>query len=361
MAQRWQTGSLYEAHGAWHVRYYTADHKQKSKRLCDGGSTKKQVKQAFAEFMAKVNDEHQQPQLSDLTIVKFWDDTYWPFVMGNLKPSTQQGFLQVWTKNLKPHFGSTLLRDYRTSQMTNFLTSLAKDYRPYTLRNIKGLARSIFAHAVATGECETNPIRDAQVLGKTLGNGATGVYTLEEIENINNALVQRVDCQLIMALSFFLGLRKGEMQGLQWGDIDAEYLHVRRNITKGIGGLHTTTPKTVKSVRSLPIIAPVRTLLKLWRSKNPDGVWVFTKNLTTVSKGIIRPTLEKANLQWKGFHSGRRGLATTLKALTGNSNAGMNMLGHTTPATTEQHYEGPMPAEALAGMKLLEAKATTTK
>jgi integrase len=354
MAQRWQTGSLYSAHGAWHVRYYDPQRKQKSKRLCDGGSTKKQVKQAFAEFMAKVNDEHQQPQLSDLTIVKFWDDTFAPFITkDNLKPSTVQGFLQIWKQHLKAHFGATLLRDYRTSQMTNFLTSLAKTYRPYTLRNIKGLASAMFAHAVATGECETNPIRDAKVLGKTLGNGVTGVYTLEEIENIITALVDHVDCQLIMALAFFLGLRKGEIAGLEWGDIDGDYIHVRRNVTKGVGGLHTVTPKTLKSVRSLPIIEPVRTLLTLQKR---DGVKVFTKNLTTLSKGTIRPTIERAGLEWKGYHSGRRGLGTALLALTGNSNAGRDMLGHSTTATTQQHYEGALPAEALAGMKLLEAK-----
>jgi integrase len=355
--QRWQTGSLYEAHGAWHVRYYDPQRKQKSKRLCDGGATKKQVKQAFAEFMAKVNDEHQQPQLSDLTIVKFWDDTFAPFITkDNLKPSTVQGFLQIWKQHLKAHFGATLLRDYRTSQMTNFLTSLAKTYRPYTLRNIKGLARAIFAHAVATGVCETNPIRDAQVLGKTLGNGQTGIYTLEEIENIITALVDHVDCQLIMALSFFLGLRKGEIQGLQWGDIDADYIHIRRNITKGVGGLHTTTPKTLKSVRSLPIIEPVRTLLTLQKR---DGVNVFTKNLTTLSKGTIRPIIDKAGLEWKGYHSGRRGLGTALLALTGNSNAGRDMLGHSTTQTTKAHYEGALPEEALRGMKLLEAKVAT--
>ena len=48
-----------------------------------------------------------------------------------------------------------------------------------------------------------------KVLGKTLDNGVTGVYTLEEIENVISALVDHVDCQLIMALAF-LGLRKGD-------------------------------------------------------------------------------------------------------------------------------------------------------
>ena len=62
--------------------------------------------------------------------------------------------------------------------MSNFLTSLAKTLRPHTLNTIKFLTSAIFAHAVATGHCENNPIRNAQVLGKTLGDGDTKSYTL---------------------------------------------------------------------------------------------------------------------------------------------------------------------------------------
>lgn len=110
------------------------------------------------------------------------------------------------------------------------------------------------------------------VLGKTLEHGETKSYTLEEMEDVISALVDRVDAQLVMALSFFLGLRKGEIRGLQWSDIDGDYIHVRRAFSRGVVG----TPKTKKSLRSLPIIQPVRGLLTLWRAKTGDGVWVFT-------------------------------------------------------------------------------------
>jgi integrase len=48
----------------------------------------------------------------------------------------------------------------------------------------------------------------------------TAHYTLEEAENIISALVDHVDAQLVMALSFFLGLRPGEIAGLKWEDFD---------------------------------------------------------------------------------------------------------------------------------------------
>ena len=365
---RHQRGYIYEAHNAFHVRYYVTEivngvpeRVQRSKRLCDknrdtghGSKAAKAVRLLAEDHMRGINADTLP---SALTVVEFWDNTYLPFITNNLKPSTLQGYQQIWNQHLKAHFGTTPLNSYRTPMMSNFLTNLAKTLRPRTLNHIKWFSSAIFAHAVATGECETNPIRDAKVLGKTLVDGVTEAYSQEEIEDVISALVEHVDCQLIMALAFFAGLRKGEIAALKWSDIDADYIHVRRNLTKGKGGLHLTTPKTKKSFRSIPLIQPVRGLLMLWRAKNPDGEFVFASNLTTLAKGTIKPTLEKAGLTWKGYHAGRRGLGTTLRVLTGNSNAGRDMLGHSTAQVTEAHYEAAMPEEVLRGMRLLEAKA----
>lgn len=167
-----------------------------------------------------------------------------------------------------------------------FLTKLSKTYRPLTVQHIKNLASGIFTHAANLDLIESNPWSFCKVLGKSLPDGETKSYTLEEIENVISALVEYLDCQLIMALTFFMGLRKGEILGLRWADIDGDYIHIRRNITRG----HITTPKTKKSVRSIPIIQPVRGWLKLWRAKcEPDVVWVFDRNLMTLARKTIRP------------------------------------------------------------------------
>jgi integrase len=147
---------------------------------------------------------------------------------------------------------------------------------------------------------------------------------------------------------------------LQWGDVDGKFIHVRRAVSRCEVGL----PKTKKSLRSIPIIQPVKGLLLLWRAKNPDGVWLFPSergtplDFGTLAVKVIKPALTKAKLEWKGYHAGRRGLGTTLRALTGNSTAGRDLLGHEDEGVTKDHYEGGLPEEALRGMKLLEAKVT---
>jgi integrase len=359
---RYQEGHLVKRFGGWHVRYYVTENgvrKQKSHRLCGEQETKSRVKQLRDDFMREsvnIGVENAGP----MGVVEFWDKVYFPFIesTNNLKPSTVHGYKQVWNQHLKLHFGTLYLTDYRTHMMSNFLTRLAKTLRPRTLDHVKWLASAIFAHAVATGHCETNPIRDAMVLGKTLGHGDTKAYTLEEMENVITALVERVDAQLVMALSFFGGLRKGEIWGLQWSDIDDDFIHVRRAFSRGIVG----EPKSKRALRGVPIIQPVRGLLKLWRAKAGDGVWLFTNseggalNLDQFAREVVTPALRKARIEWKGLHAGRRGLGTSLRGITGNSTAGQNVLGHTTTRITEQHYEHALPEEALRGMRLLEAK-----
>jgi integrase len=373
---RYQRGYIYEAFGAFHVRYRTEEivdgqpkRAQRSHRLCTkdkqhASVSSKSVRRVCDEFMATVNAQVPgQPQEQALTIAAFWEHTYWPFEQENLKPSTVYGYKQNWDNHLKDHFGEMTLKDYKTPMMTVFLTGVRGKHgerlRPRSLKHIKFLASALFSHAVATGNCETNPIRDAKVLGKTLGNGETKSYTLEEIEDVISALVDHVQCQLIMALAFFLGLRKGEIACLQWNDIDGGYVHVRRALSRGVVG----TPKTKKSIRSIPIIQPVGGLLSLWRAKCPtEQVWLFPnedgtpQDLDALAAKIIRPALAKEELAWKGFHAGRRGLGTILRELTGNSTAGRDVLGHEDEGVTKDHYEDKLPEEALKGMRWLEAK-----
>jgi integrase len=362
---RTQDGHLVKRFGGWHVRYYVTDNgcrRQKSHRLCDDSQSKSHAKQLRNEFLrtqVNVGVKNTGP----MGVVDFWDSIYQPFLDGgnsNLKPSTIHGYKQVWNQHLKSHFGTLNLSDYKTHMMSMFLTPLALTLRPRTLNAIKWLASAIFVHAVASGNCETNPIRDAKVLGKTLGHGDTKSYTLEEMENVVTALVDRVDAQLVMALSFFAGMRKGEIQGLQWSDVDDDHIHVRRAFSRGVVG----PPKSKKSVRAIPLIQPVRGLLMLWRGKAGDGVWVFTNtegnalHMDMFANTTIKPALKKAGIEWKGFHAGRRGLGSELRSITGNSTAARDVLGHTTTRVTEQHYEHVLPTDALRGMKQLEAKVT---
>ena len=379
---RYQSGHIYEASGAFFVRYYVsaivdgkATRVQRSYRLCGKDDkyhsrTCKAVKQKAAEHMDTVNAN--AAPVNDQTIVAFWEKTYLPFAEENLRASTVHGYKQIWGQHLSTHFGTTALKDYKTHMGSLFLTSLAKKLGRATIQHIRSLASGIFAHAVNVGVIESNPWHDVKVLGKTKEPGETAHYTLQEAEDIISALVEHVDCQLIVALAFFLGLRPGEIQGLRWEDINSDpdeqglrWIHIRRAVARNVIG----ETKTTSSVASLPLIAPVLIPLNLWRMKrgNPAEGWIFPNgkgkpvDLRSVIGRTIIPTLAAKKIEWKTLYAGRRGAATILTQLTGDALAAKELLRHKNIAVTTDKYVKAIPEALLKGIKLLETAATETK
>jgi integrase len=312
--------------------------------------------------MAEVNA--QTKPANDLTVATFWEKTYLRFAEENLRHSTVHGYKQIWSQHLKSHFGHMLLKEYKTPMGSVFLTSLAKTLGRATIQHIRSLASGIFSHAVNLGHIESNPWHDVKVLGKTKAPGETAHYTLEGAENVISALVEHVDCQLIVALAFFLGLRPGEIQGLRWEDIDDDWIHIRRAVARNVVG----ETKTKSSVASVPLIAPVRIPLTLWRQKraNPTEGWVFPNSkgkpvdLRSVIGRTILPTLQAKKIEWKTLYAGRRGAATILTQLTGDALAAKELLRHKNLAVTTDKYVKAIPEALLKGIKLLEAAATAS-
>jgi integrase len=374
---RFQSGHIYEASGAFFVRYYVTEivdgkpaRVQRSYRLCEKDRTYhsrtcKAVKQLAADHMATVNT--QTGPVNNQTVVTFWEKTYLPFAEENLRHSTVHGYKQVWNQHLAPHFGTMALKDYKTHIGSLFLTSLSKKLGRHTVQHIRSLASGIFSHAVNVGVIESNPWHDVKVLGKTKEPGETAHYTLEEAENIISALVEHVDCQLIIALAFFLGLRPGEIQGLRWEDVDSvpddqglRWIHIRRAVARNVVG----ETKTTSSVAALPLITPVLIPLGLWRAKrgNPTEGWIFPNakgkpvDLRSIIGRTIVPTLEAKNIEWKTLYAGRRGAATILTQLTGDALAAKELLRHKNITVTTDKYVKAIPEALLRGIKLLEAE-----
>ena len=377
---RYQSGYIYEASGAFFVRYYVSEivdgkprRVQLSHRLCSKDDkhhsrTCKPVRQECEKFMRTINDRAPGANERDITVTEFWEKTYLPFAESNLRKSTVWGYKQIWNQHLKAHFAEMTLREYRTHMGSLFLTSLAKKLGRHTIQHVRSLASGIFTHAIGVSEViESNPWHDVKVLGKTKEPGETQHYTLEEAENIIRALVDRVDCQLIVALAFFLGLRPGEIAGLRWEDFDENAVHIRRAAARGVVG----ETKTKSSVASVPLIAPVRIPLNLWREKsgNPSEGWVFPSttgkdsplDLKSLVQRVIVPTLKEKKMEWKTLYAGRRGAGTILTQLTGDALAAQQILRHKNLAVTTGHYVKQIPTAGLEGMKLLEAAATNGK
>jgi integrase len=387
---RIQKGYLYEASGSFYVRYWAteivdgrAQRVQRSERLCEKNDkyyarNAKAVKLLRDDFMHKQNQEQASHRAvnraADMRILDFWDQNYLPYCEAVVqitgqprkKPSTVRGYKQIWNQHLKAHFGTMTLQEYEPDMGTQLLQSLTDTQNRNTLRHIKALGSSIFKRAINERRVKVNPWHDVQMPDDAIDGQSTEHYTWEEAENIISALVDHVDCQLVVALACFLGLRPGEIAGLRWEDFDGECVHIRRSVVRGNIG----TPKTVESLAPIPLIDPIRVPLELWRIKkdNPSEGWLFPSEANTPTtlnnlvNRIIKPTLKNKGIVWKegGLYCGRRGACTeAIEKTNGNYAIAQALLRHKHMTTTLKVYKKQITPDAFkAGMKMLEAAAS---
>jgi integrase len=399
---RIQAGYIYEASGVFLVRYYVnqivdgeQQRVQRSHRLCEKNEkyyarNAKSVKLLRNAFMQTVNVQQAsgRPAQQDMSISDFWEQRYLPYceeivqLTGRTrkKPSTVRGYKQIWNQHLKAHFGKMTLQDYEPFLGTQFLQSLTGTQGKNTLKHIKALGSSIFKRAVIEQRIKVSPWHDVSMPDDVIESKTTPHYTLEEAENIISALVDHVDCQLIMALSCFLGLRPGEIAALRWEDFDTDTVHIRRSVVRGI----VDVPKTLESVATLPLIQQVKIPLILWRQKSgsrKEGYVFESRNGTPVDlhnliARVIKPHVEgksicescdkvpkKSGVEWKTLYAGRRGACTAvIESTNGNYAVAQALLRHKSMTTTLNVYKKAITPEAFRnGMKLLEAAATNGK
>jgi integrase len=358
---------LFEKSGQFYIRYYTivgGVRKQKAEPLCKRddkhhSKTCKPVRLLRDQFMLKVNAGHGDGQ-AGVTVRDFWTVTYLPFAEKNLRLSTVDSYKDLWERHLKTHFDGTKLGEYRPATATAFLTKLAERLGRNSLNHVRSLMSGIFSHAAALGQIEHNPMRDAKVLGKLRPPSNTPHYSLGELEDAISGLADDPGAQCVMALSGFLGLRPSEIVGLKWEDCSADAIHIRRAVTRGIVG----PTKTLESVASLPMIAPVAVPLGLWHksSGSPSDGWLFPNrrgapmNMREFCRRRIRPKLQAKNIPWKGLYAGRRTAATVLTQLTGNPIAASQLLRHRNMGVTMSAYIKSDRTALIGGLKMLETK-----
>jgi integrase len=162
-----------------------------------------------------------------------------------------------------------------------------------------------------------------------------------------------------IGLMFFAGLRPGEARGVEWRDYNGKTLMVNRSVWR----TKTTTPKTEDSIKPVPVIEPLRTLLAELRDAdgNPQSGPILRGtqrgrplNLDMLARDVVVPALRAANKPWYGWYACRRGIGTILATITKDANATKGLLRHSSLATTMRHYVLDVPEVTLNGMEKVE-------
>jgi len=111
--------------------------------------------------------------------------------------------------------------------------------------------------AVDNEEINTDPFRKLGEVSESIKE--KGVLTFEERNKLATMPIGDYRTRLVMLLGSFCGLRRGEMRGLQWGDIADGIITVQHNFIDMEG---VKQPK-YNSTRKVPITADVQKLLDI--------------------------------------------------------------------------------------------------
>ncbi len=331
--------------------------------LCAANEKAAVIQAARRSRMAAINAEQLKdaPVTSERTIGEFFDGDYMAWATANLKTSTVRGYEKLWAGYLENDLGPRSLARYQTTDGTAFLTALAKrGLGRNSLHHARSLMSGIFSIAGALGYVKDNPIKMATWLAPPKAPREKIGYTDSECVAMLNA-IERVDAKLLFALCAIMGLRPSESCGLQWPDIEADALHVRRAAPYGVPQEST---KTDRSDRPLRLIEPVKALMSEWREAcgKPVTGWVFARSndpaLPIVHsdfvKRHIRPSALKACKRFNGLYSGRHATGTALYDQKGDARASYQALGNSLD-TAIKTYIRPSREAGDEGLRIRES------
>ena len=259
--------------------------------------------------------------------------------------------------------GDLPLQEITPIQITEYLQWLRKDYHTKsgktvsesTIKHHYDLLKIMFAYAEKNDLVQSNPMRkvDAPKLQKKKVDALSA-------EDASRFFLAINECNLpfrcILLLMATTGLRRGECLGLHWRDINfnASTLTVEYSVsyTKS-AGLVITPPKTITSIRRVPIMDGMLSLLEdlkhyrefQFKTHLLDNAYVFCRNTDLFTprdpSSITRATkrfFKKADLPDMSPHDLRHTCATLLLETGADIKSVQEILGHADAKTTLNFY-----------------------
>ncbi len=188
--------------------------------------------------------------------------------VGSRAPGTAQSYRHLYQAYIKPTLGAARLEKLTTADVDQLVSTLAAaGYKPNTIRLARACLRTALNAAVGEGLLARNPV-ERSVAPRVATTKHRRTLTLEEARRLLGSLEEEPLGPLI-ELALWTGMRKGELLGLLWEDVDvdAAVVHVRAGLTRVTGrGLVRGRPKTEESADSVPLVGSAVAALRRQRS-----------------------------------------------------------------------------------------------
>lgn len=312
--KRFQEGSLQvRSHGKrkmWVVLYWQGG-RRKYKTLGPYSKwSKGAAQQKQMEYMKEVNERAAQAPDPDITFGDFLVGVALPYYREKWKKSTACTSEGRIRHHLLAEFGEQKLVKLGLTRLQAFLSSKARALSKSVVAHLRWDLRAVFKLAVALGYVERDPT-PALFTPKEAKTRIARVMTGKEAKRHIEALDLRE--RVIDHLAIFVGMRPGEILGLQWQHIaaDCREIVIEHRLYRG----DIDDPKTRSSKRTVGIPSQTQSVLREWMAfvgVHPEA-WVFASEnpakpmwRDNVWHRNMKPKLKAVGLEWANFQVMRR-------------------------------------------------------
>lgn len=268
------------------------------------GMTAKQAEKAARKFADEFEDKVKNGNRisGDKTTLKdFVEELFKTYAENQLERTTLHRYRYVLDREILPVLGHMKIGKIKPYDIERFFVSLTKDgarndgrpggYSHESIRKAKTVLSSVLSTAEQWEIIENNPCRKAHMPKHEAPEETVKAYTLEQIRRFlqfaeddyrdssmghpqNGKVIPisvypdkdifKLQTLVIINIAVFGGLRRGEMVGLDWKNVDFEKnaVHVRQSAARVGGESFVKTPKSKCSIRTVVFPKPVMALLK---------------------------------------------------------------------------------------------------
>ena len=324
--------------GRWAGRYnYTYDNNGKRHYHSVYAHTYQEIKDKLSVMKVENKKKIASCKLTVKELFKEWLIA----VKMRVKPTTYSCYNMKIIKHILPEFGSTMYSKLNVTALHKFIDDkinggLSAKY----VSDIIIVFKSMSKYISKIHNC-TDPLNNV-VLPKREKKVPELLNDEQQAQLKNKLETDSKHTRLAVMLSYYTGLRIGEVCGLKWEDIDfnANTLSVNRTVQRIYVDKSTRvivgSPKSKSSVRTIPLPKVVADTLKKYR--NEKSMYVLSGKEKFVEPRTLqyrfKAFLKKANLPSINFHALRHMFATNCVKLGFDVKTLSEILGHSSVEVT---------------------------
>ena len=297
-----------------------------------------------------------------MTVSRYLCTRWLPTRQDRLRPTTAFRYEQMIDRYVLPHIGRVPMRSLTITHLEDLYAHLRRSGRhdggplaPKTVLNVHQILRTALGDAERSGLVQRNVARlmDPPCHGAAPEQRCWNEHQLRQFLHV--AMTHRLGPAIWLAA--MTGMRRGEVLGLRWTDIDLETatLSIRRSVSCTGYQVHTTPTKTRTSRRAIDLDQRTMDVLREWRHQQlselaavAEGGTVFTRtDGEPVHPHALSQTVSRlqrsAGVPTIRLHDLRHTHATLMLKHGIPLKVVSERLGHSTPAFTMAVYQHVLP------------------